>query len=88
MNDVLLITVTCLTALLAGMWVGNRPSRSKYVVKTYSCPHQEEVEYSVGYRDAARQTKKCGYRLKCSIRTYRGGEIDLLCPEHNVKLKS
>lgn len=88
-DQLYVISIGLLITIFADYW-RNRKSNvdRKPVVKTYSCHHQEEVEFSGAYRDAARQTKKCGYKLTCSIKTTGKAKVDLYCPTHDVKLKS
>jgi hypothetical protein len=88
-TDMIALSVTMMVSMVTGFFSRRTfLAKRKPVVKTYSCPHQEEVEFSGGYREAARQTKKCGYKLRCSIKTSGKAKVDLYCPTHDVKLKS
>ena len=45
-TDVIALSVTMMVSMITGLW--SRRVKRKPVVKTYSCHHQEEVEFSGG----------------------------------------
>lgn len=53
----------------------------------WCCPSSDEVEFSGGYRDAARQQRACSYRLRCSgTLKGRASSFGLMCPRHGARL--
>lgn len=74
---------------LISEWYRKHKLARKPVIKTYSCPHQEVVEFSGGYRESARQVKKCSYKIKiCAEMSPKAGTWSAFCPVHGVKLKT